>query len=183
MRPAAASATPPPPPPQRRRAAAAPQRPPAANARPHDGAPPSHSSSSDCGKAGRGGEAGGGCAAEGGRRPAVVLVHASYSSKEVLLPQMASYARRGYVAAALDNRYHGERDSASGLPLAGAQSGASPGGGSGGGGSVVVASGAGRGVAYQEAVVAAFRGSGERPFLLDTAWCVSQLEGQGRGPR
>ncbi|GBF94609.1 hypothetical protein Rsub_06724 [Raphidocelis subcapitata] len=48
-------------------------------------------------------------AAPSARRPAVVLIHASYSSKEAILPLLASYARRGYVAATIDNRYHGER--------------------------------------------------------------------------
>lgn len=43
------------------------------------------------------------------RRPAVVLLHATGNSKESLYPLLKAYASRGYVAIAIDSRYHGER--------------------------------------------------------------------------
>jgi hypothetical protein len=82
-----------------------------------------------------------------------VLGHASYSRKEALVSELASYAARGYVAASIDNRYHGERASW------GDDGGAADGVG-------------GPGDSYQRAIVRAWRGvTPERPFLLDTAWC------------
>ncbi|CAD5175113.1 unnamed protein product [Musa acuminata subsp. malaccensis] len=43
------------------------------------------------------------------RKPAVVLLHSSYKCKEWLQPLLEAYASRGYVAVAIDSRYHGER--------------------------------------------------------------------------
>ncbi|CAL5435544.1 unnamed protein product [Camellia sinensis] len=43
------------------------------------------------------------------RRPAVVFLHSSYKCKEWLRPLLKAYASRGYVAVAIDSRYHGER--------------------------------------------------------------------------
>ncbi|XP_028802205.1 uncharacterized protein LOC114757351 isoform X2 [Neltuma alba] len=43
------------------------------------------------------------------RRPAVVLLHGTGSSKESLCPLLKAYASRGYVSIAIDSRYHGER--------------------------------------------------------------------------
>ncbi|KAI8463253.1 MAG: Alpha/Beta hydrolase protein [Monoraphidium minutum] len=77
----------------------------------------------------------------------------------VVLPELASYAARGYIAATLDNRYHGERACA-GLEDSG-----------GGGGADRVSGGGGSGNCYQRAIIRAWRGeSGERPLLLDNAW-------------
>ncbi|XP_078438764.1 uncharacterized protein LOC144709191 isoform X2 [Wolffia australiana] len=43
------------------------------------------------------------------KRPAVVLLHSSYYAKEWVRPLLEAYASRGYVAVAIDSRYHGER--------------------------------------------------------------------------
>ncbi|XP_020574475.1 uncharacterized protein LOC110020644 isoform X2 [Phalaenopsis equestris] len=43
------------------------------------------------------------------KRPAVVFIHSSYKCKEWLRPLLEAYASRGYVAVAIDSRYHGER--------------------------------------------------------------------------
>ncbi|XP_072994448.1 uncharacterized protein [Typha latifolia] len=43
------------------------------------------------------------------RRPAIVILHSSYKCKEWLRPLLEAYASRGYVAVAIDSRYHGER--------------------------------------------------------------------------
>ncbi|WOK98541.1 hypothetical protein Cni_G07253 [Canna indica] len=45
------------------------------------------------------------------RKPAIVLLHSSYKCKEWLRPLLEAYASRGYVAVAIDSRYHGERAS------------------------------------------------------------------------
>lgn len=95
----------------------------------------------------------------GRRLPVAVLLHSTGSDMGSLAGQQAELARRGYLAAALDCRYHGARSA-------------------GGGAS------AGRQLArmvsfardeYQAALVAAWRGSGERPFLLDNVWDVLRL--------
>ncbi|KAL4440167.1 hypothetical protein ABPG75_003168 [Micractinium tetrahymenae] len=83
--------------------------------------------------------------------PAVLLLHATGVDKDSLAAQQAAFARRGYLAAALDCRqealaasYHGER----------AEQGPAARDG------------------YQQALVRAWRGSGERPFLLDNVWDI-----------
>ncbi|WCJ29464.1 alpha/beta-Hydrolases superfamily protein [Euphorbia peplus] len=43
------------------------------------------------------------------RRPAVVFLHSTNKCKEWLRPLLQAYASRGYVAIAIDSRYHGER--------------------------------------------------------------------------
>ncbi|OAY85121.1 uncharacterized protein LOC109721687 [Ananas comosus] len=43
------------------------------------------------------------------RRPAIVFLHSSYKCKEWLRPLLEAYASRGYIAIAIDSRYHGER--------------------------------------------------------------------------
>ncbi|XP_019416031.1 PREDICTED: uncharacterized protein LOC109327373 isoform X2 [Lupinus angustifolius] len=45
------------------------------------------------------------------KRPALVLVHSTDKYKEHLRPLLQAYASRGYVAIAVDSRYHGERAS------------------------------------------------------------------------
>ncbi|KAG6507528.1 uncharacterized protein LOC121981152 [Zingiber officinale] len=45
------------------------------------------------------------------RKPAIVILHSSYKCKEWLRPLLEAYASRGYVAVAIDSRYHGERAS------------------------------------------------------------------------
>ncbi|EEF45890.1 putative esterase YitV isoform X2 [Ricinus communis] len=43
------------------------------------------------------------------KRPAVVFLHSTNKCKEWLRPLLEAYASRGYVAIAIDSRYHGER--------------------------------------------------------------------------
>ncbi|XP_059642610.1 uncharacterized protein LOC132284517 [Cornus florida] len=45
------------------------------------------------------------------RRPAVVFLHSTNKCKEWLRPLLEAYASRGYIAIAIDSRYHGERAS------------------------------------------------------------------------
>ncbi|KAM3195179.1 hypothetical protein ACQJBY_071325 [Aegilops geniculata] len=45
------------------------------------------------------------------RKPVVVILHSSYKCKEWLRPLLEAYASRGYIAVAIDSRYHGERAS------------------------------------------------------------------------
>ncbi|GAB2275703.1 hypothetical protein Dimus_010457 [Dionaea muscipula] len=44
-----------------------------------------------------------------GKRPAIVFLHSTHKCKEWLRPLLEAYASRGYVAIAIDSRYHGER--------------------------------------------------------------------------
>ncbi|XP_028802203.1 uncharacterized protein LOC114757350 [Neltuma alba] len=43
------------------------------------------------------------------KRPAVVFLHSTNKCKEFLRPLLKAYASRGYIAIAVDSRYHGER--------------------------------------------------------------------------
>ncbi|KAK3212954.1 hypothetical protein Dsin_017660 [Dipteronia sinensis] len=43
------------------------------------------------------------------KRPAVVFLHSTHKCKEWLRPLLEAYASRGYIAIAIDSRYHGER--------------------------------------------------------------------------
>ncbi|CAK9325489.1 unnamed protein product [Citrullus colocynthis] len=43
------------------------------------------------------------------KRPAIVFLHSTNKCKEWLRPLLEAYASRGYVAVAIDSRYHGER--------------------------------------------------------------------------
>ncbi|CAH1432948.1 unnamed protein product [Lactuca virosa] len=43
------------------------------------------------------------------KRPAVVFLHPTNANKEHLRPSLEDYASRGYIAIAIDSRYHGER--------------------------------------------------------------------------
>ncbi|KAI7840401.1 hypothetical protein COHA_005832 [Chlorella ohadii] len=81
------------------------------------------------------------------QRPAVILLHATGVDMSSLAEQQAAFARRGFVAVAIDCRYHGARSEVG----AGARDG------------------------YQLALVRAWRGSGERPFLLDNVWDLQRV--------
>src|SRR5581483_3280433 len=73
-----------------------------------------------------------------GRRPVVILLHGTGGSKEGFKAQLETYARAGFVAVAIDGRYHGER-----------------------------ANGAKSSVAYQDAILRAWRNpGGEHPFFF-----------------
>ncbi|KAH0672958.1 hypothetical protein KY284_024045 [Solanum tuberosum] len=43
------------------------------------------------------------------KRPAIVFLHSTNKCKEWLRPLLQAYASRGYIAVAIDSRYHGER--------------------------------------------------------------------------
>ncbi|XP_017228590.1 uncharacterized protein LOC108203892 isoform X3 [Daucus carota subsp. sativus] len=45
------------------------------------------------------------------KRPAIVFLHRTNTCKEWLRPLLEAYASRGYIAVAIDSRYHGERAS------------------------------------------------------------------------
>ncbi|KAL5850448.1 hypothetical protein ACOSQ4_008461 [Xanthoceras sorbifolium] len=45
------------------------------------------------------------------KRPAVVFLHSTNKCKEWVRPLLEAYASRGYIAIAIDSRYHGERAS------------------------------------------------------------------------
>ena len=49
-----------------------------------------------------------------GRRPAVIVLHATGSMKESMTPLLQNLAERGFLAVAIDGRHHGERESLSG---------------------------------------------------------------------
>ena len=44
-----------------------------------------------------------------GRLPVVIQLHGTGGSKEQLLPRLMTLANRGFIAIAIDGRYHGER--------------------------------------------------------------------------
>lgn len=81
------------------------------------------------------------------RRPAVIVLHGTGGSKDALVPRLRDLAGRGFVAVAIDGRYHGQR-------ARGAREGMSP---------------------YQDAILRAFRTGREHPFLYDTVWDVMRL--------
>ena len=81
-----------------------------------------------------------------GRRPVVIALHGTGGSKSNMLALCRKLATNGFVAVAIDGRYHGERTKAG--------------------------KGAGE---YNEAIVRAWRGSGEHPFYYDTVWDVMRL--------
>lgn len=45
------------------------------------------------------------------KRPAIIFLHSTHKCKEWLRPLLEAYASRGYIAVAIDSRYHGERAS------------------------------------------------------------------------
>ena len=79
--------------------------------------------------------------------PAVIVLHGTGGSKEGMLSRLRALAVRGFVAVAIDGRYHGERATRD----------------------------ASNGSAYQLAILQAFRTRTEHPFLYDTAWDVMRL--------
>jgi len=81
-----------------------------------------------------------------GRRPVVIVMHGTGGRKEDERSWLLRLAARGFVAVAIDGRYHGERSPT-------------------GHGSA----------AYQDAIVRAWNGSGEHPFFYDTVWDIMRL--------
>lgn len=81
-----------------------------------------------------------------GRRPVVIYLHGTGGKKEDGIPFLTELAKAGFIAVAIDGRYHGAR-----------------------------AKSAKRSADYQDAILAAFRGSGEHPFFFDTVGDVMRL--------
>ena len=75
--------------------------------------------------------------------PVVVALHGTGGNKEQQMPLLERLARRGFLAMAIDGRYHGER-----------AKGASD---------------------YTDAMLRAYRGAKEYPFLYDTVWDIMRL--------
>ena len=80
------------------------------------------------------------------RRPVVIVLHGTGGRKEDEESFLRALVEKGFIAVAIDGRYHGERTRA------------------------------GHGSAeYQEAIVRAWHGDGEHPFFYDTVWDVRRL--------
>ena len=81
------------------------------------------------------------------RQPVVIVLHGTGGSKEGMVPRLRALASRGFVAVAIDGRYHGERagTDAAGMPP------------------------------YQAGILRAYRSGAEHPFLYDTVWDVMRL--------
>lgn len=78
--------------------------------------------------------------------PVVIALHGTGGNKEGQAGFLKELAGKGFLAVAIDGRYHGERTRA-------------------GSGSVE----------YNEAILRAYRTGGEHPFLYDTVWDVMRL--------
>jgi dienelactone hydrolase len=84
------------------------------------------------------------------RRPVVIQLHGTGGRKEQLLPRLTVLAKHGFVAVAIDARYHGERSGNS----ANANGSLSP---------------------YSTAILDAYRTGREHPFFYDTVVDVMRL--------
>ncbi len=83
---------------------------------------------------------------QGGRLPVVIILHGTGGAKESYLPLLKDLAGRGFLAIAIDGRYHGER------------------------------SAAGKGSAeYVDSMLRTYRTGVGHPFLYDTVWDVRRL--------
>lgn len=80
------------------------------------------------------------------RAPVVICLHGTGGKKEDELAFMAELARAGFIAVAIDGRYHGAR-----------------------------AASAQRSADYIDAILRTFRGGKEHPFFYDTVWDVMRL--------
>lgn len=81
-----------------------------------------------------------------GRRPVVIALHGTGGSKQNVLSLCRNLADQGFIAVAIDGRYHGERTQA------------------------------GKGSAeYEDAIVRAWHDGREHPFYYDTVWDVMRL--------
>jgi dienelactone hydrolase len=84
--------------------------------------------------------------AGGGKLPVVIVLHGTGGDKQGQLPLLRRLARKGFVAIAIDGRYHGER------------------------------SAQGKGSAdYQAAMLRTYQTGREHPFLYDTVWDTMRL--------
>ena len=80
-----------------------------------------------------------------GRQPAVIYLHGTGGNKDQQLNRLKVLARLGFVATAIDARYHGERTTAVPGPAKSA---------------------------YSNAILRAYQSGGEHPFFFDTVWDV-----------
>ena len=80
-----------------------------------------------------------------GRQPVVIALHGTGGSKQNMVALCRKLAERGFIAVAIDGRYHGERKTGKGQDD------------------------------YNEAIVRAWHGSGEHPLYYDTVWDVMRL--------
>jgi dienelactone hydrolase len=80
-----------------------------------------------------------------GRHPVVIALHGTGGSKSNMAALCRKLVEQGFIAVAIDGRYHGERKSSKGQED------------------------------YNDAIVRAFHGSGEHPFYYDTVWDVMRL--------
>ena len=80
-----------------------------------------------------------------GHRPVVIALHGTGGSKANMAALCRKLAERGFIAVAIDGRYHGERKTGKGS------------------------------TDYNEAIVRAWHGSREHPFFYDTVWDVMRL--------
>ncbi len=87
-------------------------------------------------------------ASAAGRRPVVIALHGTGGNKDGQRPLLAEFARDGFVAIAIDGRYHGAR----------AKGGK-----------------AAKSAEYVDAILRTFRTGKEHPFFFDTAWDVLRL--------
>jgi dienelactone hydrolase len=84
--------------------------------------------------------------ATGGRRPVVVALHGTGGNKEGQIPLLKQLAAKGFLAIAIDGRYHGAHTKA-------------------GSGSAE----------YSDAILLTYRTGQGHPFLYDTVWDVLRL--------
>lgn len=87
-------------------------------------------------------------ATSSGRRPVVIALHGTGGNKETQRALLANLARDGFVAVAIDGRYHGAR----------AKGGKEA-----------------KSTEYVAAILNAYRTRKELPFFFDTAWDVMRL--------
>jgi dienelactone hydrolase len=80
-----------------------------------------------------------------GRRPVVIALHGTGGSKGNMAALCRKLAEVGFIAVAIDGRYHGERKTGKGE------------------------------TDYDDAIVSAWHSSGEHPFYYDTVWDVMRL--------
>ena len=80
-----------------------------------------------------------------GRLPVVIALHGTGGSKANMISLCRKLANAGFIAVAIDGRYHGERKSGKGE------------------------------TDYDDAIVRAYRGDGAHPFFYDTVWDVMRL--------
>jgi dienelactone hydrolase len=81
-----------------------------------------------------------------GRRPVVVVLHGTGAKKEEQLPLLRTLADRGFVAIAIDARYHGERATTD-SPID----------------------------EYTDALLESYRTGRGRPYMYDTVWDTMRL--------